>query len=364
MQENMNTNNNFIKYSITNGSIVRIMLWAGLAYALFFFRELLLTLLVGLVIASTIDPVAKYFQKFKIPRVATVASVFVIIFGSIIGFSVFALPTLADELARFITKLPTILEQFRIFGRDLGFKDVSIYIGELSKNISKGQILEVVKNSVVGAGSAFGAAGALLGNIINFALTMIFAFYLAVQDDGIKNFLKLITPKFYEKYIVDLWIRSERKIGSWAKGQVIVAFIVSMLILTALLFLNIQYATVFALLAFFGQLVPVVGLFMAAIPAVITAYFTKDLNSALLVLSVFLIVNQLENYVITPKIMNSVIGVPALIILIAVIVGAKLAGFWGVVIAVPMAAIMMELINDILNDKIPSEGRGEIIRYE
>ena len=363
MQENISTNN-FIKYSITNGSIVRIMLWVGLAYVMFFFRELLLTLLVGLVIASTIDPIAKYFQNFRIPRIVTVASVFVLIFGSIIGFAVFALPTLADDLARFISKLPMILEQFRIFGRDMGFRDISIYIGELSKDISKGQILSIVKNSVVGASNVAGAAGAVLGGLINFALTMIFAFYLAVQDDGIKNFLKLITPKFYEKYIVDLWLRSERKIGSWAKGQVIVALIVSILILIPLLILNIQYATVFALLAFFGQLIPVVGLFIAAVPAVLTAYFTKDMSAALLTLSVFLIVNQLENYVITPKIMNSVIGVPAIIILIAVLVGAKLAGFWGVVIAVPMAAIMMELINDILNDRIPSEGRGEVIRYE
>lgn len=358
------TNNNSINYRITNGSIIRVMLWLCLAYSIFFFRELLLTLLVGLVIASTIDPIAKYFQKFRVPRVVTVASVFVIIFGSVILFAVFALPALADDLARLISKLPMMLEQFRIFGRDMGFKDISLYISELSKDISKGQILTVVKNSIIGAGSVAGAAGALLGNIINFALTMIFAFYLAVQDDGIKNFLKLITPKFYEKYAIDLWLRSERKIGSWAKGQVIVALIVSILILIPLLALNIQYATVFALLAFIGQLVPVVGLFIAAVPAVITAYFTKDMSAALLTLSVFLVVNQLENYVITPKIMNSVIGVPAIIILISVIVGAKLAGFWGVVIAVPMAAIMMELINDILNDKIPSEERGEVIRYE
>jgi predicted PurR-regulated permease PerM len=362
--ENKISDNNIINYRITNGSIVRVMLWLGLAYSIFFFRELLLTLLVGLVIASTIDPIAKFFQKYRIPRAVTVSSVFLILFGSVAAFAFFALPALADDLARLISRLPTLLEQFRVFGKNLGFKDLSVSIGELSKTISKGQILTVVKNAVVGASSVAATTGVVISNIINFALTLIFSFYLAVQDDGIKNFLKLITPKFYEKYILDLWVRSEAKIGSWAKGQMIVALIVSVLVFIPLLILKIPYASLFALLAFLGQLVPVVGLIAASVPAIITAYFTGDISLALVTLAVFLTVSQLENYVITPKIMNSVIGVPAIIILISVIVGAKVAGFWGIVIAVPMAAIMMELVNDILNDKIPSEDRGEIIRYE
>lgn len=360
----MNTNNNVTNYRITNGSIVRIMLWLVLAYSIFFFRELLLTLLVGLVIASTIDPIAKFFQRYSVPRVVTVSAVFIILFGSVAAFAAFALPALADDLARFIAKLPSILEQFRIFGRDLGFKDVSTSIGELSKTISKGQILTVIKNGVVGASSVAATTGVLISNLINFLLTLIFSFYLAVQDDGIKNFLRLITPKFYEKYIIDLWMRSEKKIGSWAKGQVIVALIVSILVFVPLLVLHVPYASLFALIAFFGQMIPVVGLIATAIPAVITTYFTFNLTASLMVLAIYLVVLQLENYVITPKIMNSVIGVPAIIILISVIVGAQVAGFWGIVIAVPMAAIMMELVNDILNDKIPSEDRGEVIRYE
>jgi predicted PurR-regulated permease PerM len=78
----------------------------------------------------------------------------------------------------------------------------------------------------------------------------------------------------------------------------------------------------------------------------------------------FFVISQLENYVITPKIMNSMIGVPAIVVLIAVIVGAKLAGFWGVLIAVPIAAIFMELVNDILQDKIPSPDKKDYIVYE
>ncbi len=353
-----------INYRITNGSIVRVMLWAGLAYSIFFFRELLVTLLVGLVIASTIDPIAKYFEQYKIPRVATVGLIFLTFFSAISLFTMFVLPTIADDLAKVIAKLPTILEQFRVFGRDMGFKDLSIYLGQMSKDISKGQILTILKNSVVGAAGVAKTTGAVIGNVVNFVLMLVFSFYLAVQENGIKNFLKLITPKFYEKYIIDLWVRSERKIGYWAKGQIIVALIISTLVFTALTALGVPYAAVFALLAFIGQMIPVVGIILPATPAVAVAYFTGDISLSIMTLIAFFVISQLENYVITPKIMNSMIGVPAIVILIAVIVGAKLAGFWGVLIAVPIAAIFMELVNDILQDKIPSPDKKDYIVYE
>jgi predicted PurR-regulated permease PerM len=353
-----------INYRITNGSIVRVMLWVALAYSIFFFRELLVTLLVGLVIASTIDPIAKYFEKYKIPRVATVGVIFLAFFSAISLFIMFVLPTIADDLAKVIAKLPAILEQFRVFGRDMGFKDLSIYLGEMSKDISKGQILTILKNSVVGAAGVAKTTGAVIGNLVNFALMLVFSFYLAVQENGIKNFLKLITPKFYEKYIIDLWVRSERKIGYWAKGQIIVALIISTLVFTALTALGVPYAAVFALLAFIGQMIPVVGIILPATPAVAVAYFTGDISLSIMTLIAFFVISQLENYVITPKIMNSMIGVPAIVVLIAVIVGAKLAGFWGVLIAVPIAAIFMELVNDILQDKIPSPDKKDYIVYE
>ncbi len=354
-------NNQIINYKITNGSIVRIMLWLGLAYAIFYFRDLILTLLVGLVIASTIDPVAKYFAKYKVPRVFTVSTVFILLFTSVLLIIIFVLPKLADDVVRLIARLPSFLEEVRIFGKDFGFKDLSLYVNELSKNISQGQLLTVLKNSIIGAAGVAKTTGAVLSNVINFFLMLIFAFYLAVQDNGITNFLKLITPKFYESYILDLWRRSEAKIGSWAKGQLIVGIIIAIIIYIPLAIINMPYAALFAFLVFLGEMVPVIGLMIASVPAIITAYFTGGMSMLLMVSVIFIIVTQLENYVIYPKVMNSVIGVPAIIILIAIIVGAKIAGFWGVVLAVPLAAIMMELVNDILQEKIPSKDNVDYI---
>jgi predicted PurR-regulated permease PerM len=356
--------NQIVNYKLTNGSIVRVLLWLSLAYSIFYFRDLILTLLVGLVIASTIDPIAKLMSKYKIPRVVTTASVFLILISSVLLIIIFVLPKLADDVAKIIFKLPSFLEEVRIFGKDFGFKDLSIYVSELSKNISQGQLLTVLKNSVVGAAGVAKTTGTVLSNLANFLLMLIFAFYLAVQDNGINNFLKLITPKFYENYILDLWKRSESKIGSWAKGQLIVGAIIAVIIYIPLAIIKLPYALLFAFLVFLGEMIPVVGLILASIPAIITAYFTGGMPMMLLVLGIFVVITQLENYVIYPKVMNSVIGVPAIVILISIIVGAKVAGFWGIVLAVPLAAIMMELVNDIFQEKIPSKDSTITIRYE
>ncbi len=357
--------NKIINYRITNDSIIRVMLWAGLAYCVFYFRDLILTLLVGLVLASTIDPVAKFFKKYKIPRVATVSAIFILMIGVVAVSVSFIIPALADDFVRLMARLPILLNEINIFGRDMGLKELSIYVTDLSRDISKGQILTVLKNSVIGAGSALNATGAVISSIVNFLLTLVFTFYLAAQEDGIKNFLKLITPKFYEKYVLDLWDRSEKKIGSWAKGQILAGLIMGVLVYIPLKFIDMPYASIFALLSFLGEMIPMVGLLLSSIPAILVAYFTHDTTYALMVAAVFFVLAQLENYVIYPKIMNKVIGVPAIIILIAFIVGAKVAGFWGVVLAVPMAAIMMEFVNDVLQEKIPSKHKViDTIIYE
>ncbi len=356
--------NNIVNYRITNGSIVRVMLWAGLAYSLFFFRDLLVTLIVGLVMASTIDPIAKYFKKYKIPRVATVAGVFVLLFLAIISFVYFIIPSLAEDIANLLKSLPKILNDINVFGKNFGISELSIYANELSQNISKGEIITILKNSIIGAGSIFETTGNILGALVNFLMMLVFAFYLAAQEDGINNFLKLITPKYYEKYVLNLWARSEAKIGSWAKGQILVGIIIACLVYVPLKLLGMPYAALFAFLSFIGEMIPMVGLLASSIPAILTAYFTQDLSLALTVALVFFIISQLENYVIYPKVMNKVIGVPAIVILIAFIMGAKVAGFWGIVLAVPLAAIVMEFVNDILNEKLPNQNSVEVIKYD
>ncbi|MDQ5957045.1 MAG: hypothetical protein QG614_16 [Patescibacteria group bacterium] len=348
--------NNIVNFRISNGSIVRVLLWCGLAYSLFYFSDLLLTLLVGLVIASTMDPIAKSLSEYKIPRVVTISSLFILFFASLAVIVYFVVPTLVNDIVKVLNRLPQIVNDIDIFGKTIGFQNLSNGLISASSNVSQVQLLSILKESVLGAGSVAKTTGAILGNVANIIITIVLAFYLAVQENGINKFLKLITPKSYEKYILDLWARSEAKIGSWAKGQILVGLIVGTIVYVTLTILGVPYAALFGFLSFIGELVPMVGLLLSGIPAIITSYFIFGLSFAIIVGIIFFIISQFESYILYPKIMDKVVGVPGIITLIAFIIGAKMAGFLGIVLAVPFAAIAMEIVNDILNERLPQHG--------
>jgi predicted PurR-regulated permease PerM len=114
-----------------------------------------------------------------------------------------------------------------------------------------------------------------------------------------------------------------------------------------MLILDMPYASLLAIIAFFGELIPMVGLTIATVPALFIAWAHGGLSLLGIVGLIYFVIGQLEGNVLYPKVMNKMVGVPSIIVLIALVVGAKFAGIWGMILAVPLAAIVMELINDI-----------------
>jgi predicted PurR-regulated permease PerM len=114
-----------------------------------------------------------------------------------------------------------------------------------------------------------------------------------------------------------------------------------------MLVLGMPYATLLAIIAFLGELIPMVGLTIATIPALFIAWAHGGLSLLGIVALIYFIIGQLEGNVLYPKVMNKMVGVPSVIVLIALVIGAKFAGIWGMILAVPLAAIAMELINDM-----------------
>lgn len=333
--------------AISTGTIVKILVIVTIFAGLVFVKDFLIALLVAVVLASTVEMPVKALGKLGVPRTFSVISIFLSLLVLLTATVFVFLPPLADDIALFVKTLPKILDSVRIFGRDLGFKDLSIALADLSRDISKGQILTILKNVFLGSGGFFATTTAVVGSVINFVLTFVLAFYLALEENGVQKFLQLIFPKRQEEYIIGLWSRAQQKIGLWMQGQLLLSLLVALLVYIPMLILDMPYATLLAILAFFGELIPMVGLTLATIPALFIAWVHGGTSLLGVVAVIYFIISQLENHVLYPKVMNKMVGVPSVVVIIAIVIGAKLAGIWGVVLAVPLASILMELADDV-----------------
>jgi predicted PurR-regulated permease PerM len=186
----------------------------------------------------------------------------------------------------------------------------------------------------------------VFGGLFSFILIVVLSFYLSVQENGITHFLRMITPRAHEEYVIDLWTRSQEKIGRWMQGQLILVVIIGVITYLGLLLIGVEHAMLLAFLAGIAELIPLFGPVIAAIPAVIIAFSGGGTTLALVVLAFYLIVQQFENHLIYPLVVRKVVGLSPIIIILALVAGGQLAGFLGVLLSVPLAAILMEFLND------------------
>lgn len=338
---------------ISTGTMVRAAVLVGVIALGFLLSDLIIALLVAVVLASAVEPIVKFGKKYKIPRSVTVPATFILGFGFIVLSVILFVPKIASDMAAFVARLPDLLNSLSLFGVDFGISDISTYVNETSKQISEGQILTILKNFFLGAGSALHATGIVINNVFNTFLIFVLSFYLAMQEKGVSNFLKIITPRAYEEYVISLWDRSQKKISDWARGQIVLGVIVGVTVYVVLSVIGLEYAAFLALLAFVGELIPVVGLTLAMVPALLVALSTGGPSLAGIVFLAYFIIGQIENHILYPNVMNKMVGVPSVVVIISLIIGAKLAGFWGILVAVPLAAIMIGFLDDLDNHKLP-----------
>lgn len=221
----------------------------------------------------------------------------------------------------------------------------------ISENFSLGDAITATRDVLTNiSGNLVQSISSIFGGLLSFVLIIVISFYLAVQEKGIEEFLRLITPIQHERYVISLWKRSQRKIGRWMQGQLLLGLIVGVLVYLGLTILGVKYALFLAVLAALFEIIPVFGPILAAIPAVIFG-FLDSLSLGFMVLGLYVIIQQFENHLIYPLVVRKVVGVSPIVVIISLIVGAKLAGFLGILLAVPVAAALIEFTDDIQKEK-------------
>jgi predicted PurR-regulated permease PerM len=334
-----------VTISITPGTVVMavfVLIGFWFAYVL---RDLLLVMLTAVVLASAIEPFTKWLVTKGLPRVLSVVLIYLVSVVMLVSFFYFFLPPLANEASDFFKALPEYMESLNISS---SLEEITQQSDDMMLSEQFMQLQGVLKAS---SSSALGAASAVFGGIMSFVLIVVLSFYFAVQEGGLNRFLRLITPPKQQEYIIDLWRRAQIKIGLWLQGQLLLSLIVGVLVYIGLLLLGVEYALLLALVAAVLELIPVFGSILAAIPAVVIAFLTGSPTLAILVIVLYVVINQLQGNLIYPLVVQKVLGVPPLVVILAIIAGAQLAGFLGILIAVPVAAAVQEWIGDIQKGK-------------
>lgn len=339
---------------ISTGTIIRFFLVALGFFLIWYLRDLFLVILTSIIIASFVESAVPYFKKYKVNRVLGVVVLYavVIIFLALV-FYLFA-PLLITEIYNFSVFLSSyapnsaIINYFKseAFG---GAKDI---VNNLSHSLSLTTLISTSNAFITNlSGGFFQTLSVAFGSIFNVILIVLISFYLSIQENGLENFLRIILPLKYEEYAADLWHRSRRKIALWMKGQMLLGVLIAILTYLVLSLLGTNYALLLAIIAGFMELIPY-GFVASLVPAVSFTYLSSGLSGAFMVAGAYLIIHQFEAFLFTPLIIKSVVGLSPLVVILALLFGYELGGFWGIVLAIPVAVFFMELIGDIEKHKI------------
>jgi predicted PurR-regulated permease PerM len=322
------------RMDISWGSLWRIIAISTLVFVLYLTRETVSVLLLALVVSTSLDPAVDRLERWRIPRI--LGTIIIFLSGLVaLAFMIYTIvPIFLLQLNTIFKDLTGLTNQFLGMGSPSQVMEfMNIDINRLTSVLLSGKVpfLQVLGNLLGGA--AFAIA------------VVVLSFYLTISRDGIEKFIKSILPEGVEKRALELYRRTRRKIGKWFQAQIILSLVVGTLVFAGLWILGVEQSLVIAVIAAVFELVPIVGPIFAGALAVIVG-LGESLKLGLYILVLFLIIHQIENHILVPLVMKRAIGVNPVIILIALLGGAQIAGIIGMLIAIPTVVFLQELLND------------------
>ena len=299
-----------------------------------------------------ISPIVRLIERQKMlpvgtrrfPRWMAILLLYLVMIGALTGVGFMIFPPLVDQARQLWSAVPDMLERGQAF--------------LISKGLLRGPIewREIVQRAPVSGGSGavgtvFGAVIGVLGGLFGLVTILILAFYFLIDADTIVNTTVRLFPRDRRRRAAQAFRNVTSRVSAWLAGQLFLAAIIGGSAAIALWLMGVPYFYVLALIAALGELIPIIGPLLAALPAIAVA-FSVSPALALGVALFFLAQQQFENHVLVPKVMERQVGVSALGVIIALLIGGSLLGVVGAILAVPTAAIVHVLIEEIWPDAV------------
>lgn len=292
-------------------------------------RDLLFSLLIGFILMSALKPVVKKLEGKGMPHGFSVVAVYLVFLLLIVLLISLIIPPIVIEISNLAKSFPLIVENLQTrLGDWVQVETVSQYLPNVTNNL-------------------FQVVSGIFTNILFVITTLVFGFYFLLEENAMKKFFLPYVSKTTESRVIAILDRAEMRMSQWFWGQFVLMVAVGTMTGIGLSLIGVKYVLALAVLAGILEAVPTIGPTIAAIPAVIIG-FSQSYLTGFSALAVAVIVQQVENNFLVPIVMRRAVGINPMVTLIALVIGGKIGGVLGVLLAVPtflfIESIVLELI--------------------
>lgn len=317
-----------------------------LLWAIYLVRSVLVLVLVAGFLAIGLDPAVRALERFGLSRGIAVAVMFVGILLFIGGFLFAVIPPLVSQVTNFAAHLPKYVQ-------DLSKTNprVEQFIAE---NDIPDKLRAATKNAptIIGGSLAtlLGVAGSVIGSLFKILTVLVLTIYFVMSLSRIREGTLRLIPRTKRERATQLLDPMLEKVGGYVAGNLAISLIAGLLAFIFLALAHVPFPVALALWVAIADLIPLVGATLGAIPSIIVA-FVVSIPIGIATIAYFIVYQQAENYLIAPRVMTKAVDLSPAAVLLAALIGASLLGFVGALMAIPAAAsiklVMQEIVQPV-----------------
>lgn len=332
-------------FLLTLGALIAI----AIGFAVTNLASVLIYIVLALFLALGLNPAVRFLERRGLKRGIAVAVVIVGMLVLVAGMLLLLLPPVIKQIEEFAASIPETVQKF--MEGPLYADLVARFGDQVTERITAVQKFLSDPGNIAGIfGGALKFAGAVAGGITGFIMVLILTIYFVVGLPQMENGLLQLAPAYRRpgtKKITDQIIES---VGSFVQGQVILSVINALVVLVTFFFAGLPFPLLMAVMAFFLALIPMIGSWIMLALGTGIALLVSPVH-ALIFFIVYLVYMQIEAYVLAPRILGKAVSVPGSLIVIGALVGGTLLGLLGALIAVPVTAAILIIVNQVVVPK-------------
>lgn len=314
-------------------------------------QTVIVQLLVAILLAAAITPAVDRLtrpRQGQISKISRGAAATVVAFGSLLILTIVTLAVLStalSDLAGLAINTPTYVRRVEAAIEDLAAANPELAVRIQAALPSASDVIGPVAGVVTQAPRLLSAATGVFGSIVRLLFTLVLALYLTIDGDRIRRYLIRFLPADRHQQALDVSERIGLRLGAWARGEALLGAIIGTMTWVGAVLIGLPYAAALALIAGIGELIPTLGPIIAAVPLVAVGLLSSPLQG-LLALALAILVQQLENNLIVPRVMGRAVDLHPVAVMLAILAGGELLGISGALLAVPIVAALSVVVEE------------------